>query len=65
MSVYSFALSGIVDLTSPGFEAGVDLVLRATMNLVAMSLLTVVLFLPRHRRRDLLTVYWMLNVALF
>ena len=42
-----------------------EIVARAALDVVAMTALTVVLFLPRHRRRDLFTVYWLLNAALF
>ena len=42
-----------------------EVLARAALDVVAMTVLTVGLFLPRHRRRDLLTVYWLLNVALF
>lgn len=44
---------------------GVDLAVRALLNLASMAVLTVGLFLPRHGRRDLLTVFWMFNAALF
>ena len=42
-----------------------EVVARAALDVVAMTVLTVGLFLPRHRRRDLVTVYWLLNAALF
>jgi hypothetical protein len=35
------------------------------LDLVSMTLLTLALFLPRHGRRDLVTVFWMFNAALF
>ena len=38
---------------------------RFLLDVLAMSVLTLVLFLPRHRRRDLVTVFWLFNVALF
>ena len=39
--------------------------IRFLLDVAAMSVLTLVLFLPRHRRRDLVTVFWLFNVALF
>ena len=42
-----------------------DLAVRAGLDLVSMAVLTLVLFLPRHGRRDLVTVFWMFNAALF
>jgi Domain of unknown function (DUF4956) len=38
---------------------------RFLLDVAAMSVLTLLLFLPRHRRRDLVTVFWLFNVALF
>ena len=48
----------------PLAAGGLDLLARALIDLVAMCTLTL-LFLPRNGRRDLVTVYWMFNAALF
>ncbi len=48
---------------SPETAAGAAL--RFAVDVVAMGVLTLALFLPRHRRRDLVTVFWLFNVALF
>ena len=50
---------------SPLAAGGLDLLARALVDLVAMSVLTLALFLPRNGRRDLVTVFWMFNAALF
>ena len=49
----------------PLASGGSDLAARAVLDLVSMAVLTLVLFLPRHGRRDLVTVFWMFNAALF
>ena len=41
------------------------LLARAVIDLVALGVLTLVLFLPRHRRRDLVTVFALFNTGLF
>ena len=49
----------------PLAAGGLDLAVRAALDIVTMALLTIGLFLPRHGRRDLVTVFWMFNAALF
>ena len=60
------ASSALPSLAASPLAAGaVDLAVRAVLDLVSMTLLTLALFLPRHGRRDLVTVFWMFNAALF
>jgi hypothetical protein len=60
------ASSALPSLAASPLAAGaVDLAFRAVLDLVSMTLLTLALFLPRHGRRDLVTVFWMFNAALF
>ena len=50
---------------SPLAAGDLDLAARALLDLGSTAVLTLALFLPRHGRRDLLTVFWMFNSALF
>lgn len=59
------ALAPLLATTAAPMDAGGEIAIRAGIDLVAVSLLTFVLFLPRHRRRDLVTVFWLFNTALF
>ena len=45
--------------------AALDVVARTAIDLLALGLLTLALFLPRHRRRDLVTVFCLFNAGLF
>lgn len=57
-AVTTLALSASADSAS---GAGI----RFLLDGAAMAVLTLALFLPRHRRWDLVTVFWLFNVALF
>lgn len=65
MSPLDLSLAMSSALTAAPLSGGSDVAVRAGLNLLSMAVLTLAMFLPRHGRRDLVTVFWMFNAALF
>ena len=61
----SYDAAPVLLAAGPLAAGGLDQAARALIDLAAMSVLTLALFLPRNGRRDLVTVFWMFNAALF
>jgi hypothetical protein len=57
--------SSLTLAAAPLAGGALDITVRALFDVISMAVLSLVLFLPRHGRRDLVTVFWMFNAALF